>query len=106
VISESNIELATTYLDMCFREGKPATLVGMHWYIDGRNKLIPALEELNEALRRRPTVYIHRTNQGIEFALTGTERLITEEDLKQGYARYHEDFLAKSKSLENRKHTS
>jgi hypothetical protein len=38
-------------------EGQSAKL-GMHWHIDGRNKTLPLLEEVNEALSQRPQLLV------------------------------------------------
>lgn len=37
-------------------EGTEATLVGMHWYIDGLDKTIPNADEVNTALASRPYI--------------------------------------------------
>lgn len=103
MIDEANVRLGTEYLDQCIKHQKSATLVEMHAYIDARNKSIPTLEEVNETLRQHPDLFVHRTTEGIEFGLTGTERSITEEDLKQSYAKYHEEFWIEYERLQAKK---
>lgn len=66
----------------------------MHWYIDGGDKTLPLLEEINEALRQRPAVYVQRGTNGIVFASAGTERILTSEDMKQADNQSRKEFSA------------
>lgn len=56
MISPHVVKLATDYLDQCAAENQQATLVGMHWYIDGHDKTLPLLKEVNEALMQAANV--------------------------------------------------
>lgn len=99
MISAHVVRLATEYLDQCAAKQQPATLVGMHWYIDSRDKTLPLLEELNEALKQRPAFYVQRGPKGVVFASTGTERTLTHEDMKQADSRYRKEFAAALKRI-------
>jgi len=99
MISAHVVRLATEYLDQCMAKQNAATLVGMHWYIDTRDKTLPLLEEFNEALKQRPTVYVQRGPNGIIFASTGTERTLTNEDMKQADSQYRNEFAAALKRI-------
>jgi len=99
MISAHVVRLATEYLDQCAAKQETATLVGMHWYIDSRHKTLPLLEELNEALRQRPTVHVQRGPKGIVLASAGTERTLTDEDMKQADSQYRKEFAAALKRI-------
>ena len=92
MISERVVELAIEYLDQCVAVGKTATLVGMHWHIDGRNKTLPLIEEVNEALKRRPHLSVSRGNASVVFAYDGSEHVVTGEDMKQADIQYRKEF--------------
>jgi len=62
------INLALDYLDSCRMQGREATLVGMHWYIDSRNKTMPILDEVNEALARRRELRVSCRNGAVVFS--------------------------------------
>lgn len=93
------VKLANDYLDLCAAENSPATLIGMHWYIDRHYKTLPLLEEVNEALKQRPNVYVQRINGAIVFSPDGTKRTITSEDLKQADKQYRKEFALALKKL-------
>jgi hypothetical protein len=93
-IDPNVVKLAVEYLDQCSRENTPATLVGMHWFIDGRNKTLPLFEEINEALHQRPSVCVERPNGTVVFAASGTENVVTKEDIKLAARRYSKEFSA------------
>lgn len=102
MIDTNVVKLATEYLDECQRKNSPATLVGMHWYIDGRNKTIPLTEEINEALAQRPSIRVHRINGRVFFVSDGTYRSITDEDMKQANKQYRKEFSAAYKELKDK----
>lgn len=93
------VNLAIEYLDGCAAKHESATLVGMHWYIDSREKTLPLLDELNEALKQRPTVHVQRGPKGVVFESTGTERSLTHEDMKLADRQYRKEFAAALKRL-------
>jgi hypothetical protein len=94
MIDPNVVKLAVEYLDQCCGENTPATLVGMHWFIDGRNKTLPLLEEINEALHQRPSVCVERTNGVVFFVTSGTEHVVTKEDMKLADRGYRKEFTA------------
>ena len=92
MISEHVVDLAIEYLDQCVAGGKTATLVGMHWHIDGRDKTLPLIDEVNEALKRRPNISVSRKNASVIFASDGSEHVVTGEDMKQADTQYRKEF--------------
>jgi hypothetical protein len=100
MISSHIVKLATDYLDQCTAKSGKATLVGMHWYIDGRDKSLPLLDEVNEALSLRPSVYVQRINDEVVFTHSGTERAITTDDIKLADKHYRKEFSIALKRLE------
>jgi hypothetical protein len=99
MISTHVVKLATEYLDQCAAENQQATLVGMHWYIDGRDKTLPLLEEVNEALMQRASVYVQRVNGAVVFSSIGSERVVTVEDMKRADKQYRKEFAVALKKL-------
>ena len=99
MISTHVVKLATEYLDQCSARNQQATLVGMHWYIDGRDKTLPMLEEVNEALMQRASVYVQRLNGEVVFASSGSERAITAEDMKRADKQYRKEFAVALKKM-------
>jgi hypothetical protein len=94
------VQLITDYLDQCITKGSQATLVGVQWYVDGRNKTLPLLEEINEALRHRPSLLVERLNGAVVFSLSGTEKVITAEDLRLADKQYRKEFSVAYKKLQ------
>ena len=78
------------YLDHCGTSHEDATLVGMHWYVDGREKTVPDVDEVNKALKKRPTIYVQRGANGVVFASSGTDRTVTADDMAQAQRQYAE----------------
>jgi exopolysaccharide biosynthesis predicted pyruvyltransferase EpsI len=99
VIDPHVVKLATEYLDQRNSENHQATLVGMHWYIDGRNKTLPTLEEVNEALSKRANVRVQRLHGAVVFGLGGTKRAVTIEDMRKADKSYRKEFAAALKKL-------
>lgn len=100
MISAHIVKLATEYLDQCALANKEATLVGMHWHIDSGDKTIPLLAELNQALEQRPSIFVRRESGEVIFSSTGTERTLTQEDMKLAFKRYEKEFAAALRKLE------
>lgn len=99
MIDANVIRFAVEYLDKCSAENTPATLVGMHWFIDGRNKTLPLLAEVNEALQQRPSARVERVDGSVVFGPFGTDRAVSCEDMKLADNRYRKDLSAALKKL-------
>ena len=99
MITAHVVELATEYLDQCSAKNQKATLVGMHWYIDGRDKTLPSLEEVNLALVQRSSIYVQRIDGNVAFASSGSERAVTNHDMKLADENYREEFPAALRKL-------
>ena len=99
MIDPNVVRLAVEYLDSCLAAGTEATLVGMHWHIDGRNKTLPLLEEVNEALRQRPRLLVARHSGRIMFSLGGVDTAVTGDDMKHADKQYRKEFSAKVREL-------
>lgn len=98
MVDESVVQLATEYLDRYLEDEKGANLVGMLWYVDAREKLVPELDEVNEALARRPSARVHRVEGKVIFTATDGERTILQSDWDQGYS----DYTAEIRKLSER----
>ena len=103
MISDHVVNWATKYLDKCFEAHEPATLVDMLNYIDYFERDIAVTEEVNEALRQRPSVYVQRESARIEFTSTGSNRMVTDDDMRRAFDIYEKEFWALNKKLEARK---
>jgi hypothetical protein len=101
MVSAHVVDLAVEYLDECQNSGRLATLVGMHWHIDGRNKTLPLLSEVNEALARRAQVFVSRPNGDVVFSHHGTERSVTADDMHQADKQYRAEFSKELRRLRN-----
>jgi len=95
-ISPQVVKLATEYLDDCTANKSPATLVGMHWYIDGRNKTLPSTEEVNAALSQRPSLGVERIEGRVIFTVNG-KHTVTKEDMREADSQYRREFARKLK---------
>jgi hypothetical protein len=47
-------------------------------------------------------VYIDRTSARLEFHSTGSDRTVTDDDVRQAFDIYHQEFWAEYKKLEAR----
>jgi hypothetical protein len=103
MINEGAVSRAKEYLDLRFSESKEATLVEMLWYIDGHDKIIPMLDELNETLRQHASVYVQRADGKIIFAPTGSNRTVKAHELEQAIIEYRNEFAAAFGKLESEK---
>lgn len=79
--------LAAEYLDSAKAAG---TLVDMLGYIDHRHRVIPTVEEINEALRQRPAIRVTRVGGSVLFPHEGSEQSITAADMTRAYAEYRQ----------------
>ena len=99
MISPHIVKLAIEYLDSSAVKGERCTLVGMHWYVDGRNKTLPVTEEVNAALAQRPSLFVVRENETVLFSVAGLERAVTVEDMRLADTLYRKEFSAASANL-------
>lgn len=81
---------AVEYLDQCLKQQSSGTLVGMLGYVDARQKLVPAVEEVNAALAQRPAMHVRRASRSVTFNQDGPDRTVTDEDLKHAYQAYRQ----------------
>jgi DNA-binding Lrp family transcriptional regulator len=102
VIDDYVVHLIKEYLDRYRARNEPVRLATMLHEIDYRNRTIPRFEEVNRALKKCPSMYVHRTNGNIEFAPIEGERKITAEDMQQAYASYREWFDTEYQKLQSR----
>ena len=100
MISSHVINIAVEYLDGCAATNQRATLVGMLWHVDGRNKTLPLVEEVNEALKQRPSICVERVDSLVLFGLHGSERAITVEDMRGADKQYRKEFAAALRRLQ------
>lgn len=94
------VKHATEYLDGQFAKGEPADLVGMLNHVDYFERVVMVLDEVNETLRQRPSVFVERVDGRVVFNQNAGDREITTEDLERNHKMYHEDFWARYKELE------
>ena len=101
MVDEFAVKFATEYLDKEFAKGESADLVGMLNHVDYFERVVMVLEEVNEALKQRPSVYVQRVDGKIVFNQSGGDRAIREEDLRRNVQMYHDWFQAKYKKLQD-----
>jgi len=99
MIDPQIVKLAVEYLDDCVVRKTAATLVGMHWYIDGRNKTLPLTEEVNAALCKRPALGAERVGRRVVFTHAGKD-FVTNEDMRRADKRYRREFEQKLRKLQ------
>ena len=99
MINADVVKLACEYLDNCAASEKQATLVGMHWYVDGRHKTLPLVAEINEALRQRPQMRVSRERKNVVFSAEGPDQSVTADDVKLADKQYRAEFAAELKKL-------
>jgi hypothetical protein len=90
VIDDVVVKLAAEYLELHVGGETPATLMGMIREIDYINRTIPRFEEVNEALKKCPSMRVRREGGKIEFSVAGDERKITFEEMERAYTDYRE----------------
>lgn len=92
MIDEYAVKFATEYLDRQFASGEPADLVGMLNHVDFFDRVVMVLDEVNEVLKQRPSVYVQQSNGRVIFNQSSGDREITDEDLHRNVEMYHEWF--------------
>jgi hypothetical protein len=97
--SERIVQRIVDYLDASCSTDAPSTLVGLHWYVDGHEKTLPLVEEVNLGLQRRPLIHVVRENGHVLFGPNGPERTIAGEDLSAADREYRKQFSAKYNAL-------
>lgn len=103
MIDDSAVSRAAAYLDNCLEQSREPALVEMLEFVDAFDKVILNREEVNEALKQRPSIFVNRIEGRIVFSLTGTEREITEDDLRLNFEIYIKQFQARYQALKNQK---
>src|SRR5690242_15319785 len=99
MLSPPVVKLAVEYLDQCEAAGRQATIVGMHWHIDGRNKTMPLLDEVNEALKQRPHMKVSRQDGIVIFSSAGSESVVTADDMRRADKQYRAEFSVEWRRL-------
>ena len=94
---------STEYLDKRFANGESADLVGMLNHVDYFERVVMVVDEVNETLRQRPSVYVQRINGRVVFKQSDGDREITEEDLSRNVQMYQKWFEAQYKALQDNK---
>ena len=67
MIDEYAIQFAIEYLEGKFASGEPADLIGMLNHVDYHERVVMQRQELDEALRKCPSVYVQRLDGRIIF---------------------------------------
>lgn len=105
MIYEHVVELAVKYLETTFAAGKFADLPGMLMYVDAYDHILMERDEVNEVLKRCPSVAVQRADGRIVFTQSAGDHEIYEEDMHRNVAMYREDFAAMARRLEGRSRT-
>jgi hypothetical protein len=103
MIDEFAVKFATEYLDKRFANGDPADLVGMLNHVDYFDRVVMVVNEVNETLKQRPSVYVQRIDGRVVFNQSDGDREITEEDLDRNVQMYNKWFEAQYKALQENK---
>jgi hypothetical protein len=99
MIDEHAVKLAVEYLQRHFANGEPADLVGMLNYVDYFERVVMVREEVQDALKQCPSVYVQRAAGRVIFTQSSGDREITEEDLNRNVQMYHDEFWATYRQL-------
>ena len=102
MIDEFAVKLAIEYLDRNFAKGAPADLVGMLDHVDYYDRVVMVMEEVQEVLKQRPSVYVQRVDGRVIFTQSSGHREITEEDLERNVRMKTDEFWAKYRQLQSR----
>lgn len=92
MIDHIAVNCAIEYLDKQFAKGEPADLVGMLNHVDYFERVVMVVDEVNETLRQRPSIYVQRIDGRIVFSQSAGDREITDDDLNRNAQMYHEWF--------------
>jgi hypothetical protein len=95
------VSLAVRYLDREVDDPR-WSLMGLMEYVDAWDKTIIETDEVNEALRQRPEIWVVRLDGGIVFSSGPGERKVTDADLKETYDAYTKDFALRLEKLRSR----
>jgi len=101
MIDEFAVKFAVEYLDRQFAKGNPTDLIGMLNHVDYFERVVMVVEEVNEALKERPSVYVQRIDGRIVFNQSSGDREITEEDLSRNVQIYYEWFKVQYKAMQD-----
>ena len=93
------VKLAIEYLDLRFKNNQPADLPEMLDHVDYYDRVVMALDEVNEVLRQRPSVYVQRVGGRVFFNQSSGDREITEADLERNIKIRTDEFWARYKEL-------
>jgi len=102
MINDSVVQLIRDYLDHCAQSNGEATLVGMHWHVDGRHKTLPSAAEVNAAIASYPSLRAMSRNGSIVFGAAGDRQTVDDADMKVADAQYRKEFKVELKKLQNR----
>jgi hypothetical protein len=86
MVDERVVMSGLSYLEQCCTEKTEPTLRGMVGVIDRQSRIVPTVEEINEILRRSPSIQVQRINGRVHFSPQGLDRRITSEDLERAFA--------------------
>ena len=100
MIDDFAVKFETEYLDKKFDKGEP-DLVGMLNHVDYFERVVMVVDEVNETLRQRQSIYVQRIDGRIVFSQSLGDREITEDDLNRNVQMYYEWFKAQSKALQD-----
>lgn len=105
MVNQNVVKRITDYLDESNAKSTSATLVGIFWYVDSRDRTPPLLEEINQALASRSNVGMENSGVDVIFVF-GHQKAnpgVTQNDFQRADAAYRKEFSLKLKELKNRK---
>ncbi|HTW48930.1 MAG TPA: hypothetical protein VMD92_13340 [Acidobacteriaceae bacterium] len=95
MIDESVLRSGLAYLDECRTLQAEPTLRGLVGHIDTHSRIVVTVEEINEVLRRSPSLRLQRVNGRVHFAPEGLDGRINCEDLERAFIDCDAEFEAK-----------
>jgi len=102
MIDKHAVKLAVEYLERCFAKGEPADLVGMLNHVDYFERVVMVREEVQDALKECPSVYLQRVDGRVIFTQSFGDRQIIEEDVNRNIQMYHDKFWYEYRQLQSR----
>ena len=102
MVDEPVLESVLKYLDTCSASSEQASLVGMWEFVDYYLRAHLPAAAVNEALRLRPSLFVHRENGRVVFNQSEGDREVTEEDIQKNWEVYHTEFWTKYQEMQNR----